>query len=303
MLLLVQARSGSRRGCRSWSSTGCRRRPSSRARAGVWISLGLIRTMITAALARCVLVRDRAPPAAPARLAGIALTSWPIDHVRRPDRAARDVVDDPDALAPRSCCTELRPGSGPRSRSSTMAGSGEQGHRGDQRAADQLAPAEAGLLGTLLERLGDLGGLLRRRARRVPLLGRSPRRPSASWPSGSRRRRSGTAPARGVRPSVEVRARCRTSGPRDDRPSRGMAKYATHEAERRSRAARVNMVDDLALGPVGGLRVDVGDRGTRAARCPGPGSARPPVPGCAPRPPSRRAGSRRDSCRPSLPWP
>ena len=47
----------------------------------------------------------------------------------------------------------------------------EQRHRADQRAADQLAPGEAGLVDALLEGVDDVGLLLRRGVRRVPVLG------------------------------------------------------------------------------------------------------------------------------------
>src|SRR6266516_3473196 len=101
----------------------------------VRISLGLIRTTITAAFARAFWYSTALSSCSGGRLAGIALTSWP---------------------------TTMSDG---------LIGRAVQAHRAEQRAADQFAPAEAGLGRTLLERLGDVGDLLRRGVGVVPLLG------------------------------------------------------------------------------------------------------------------------------------
>ena len=95
------------------------------------MSDGCIRTRITAALAFCVvelgaLVLGRYDRAVRALLReegrGLGVDQLAQLDVRGLDRRARDVVDDADAPAPHGVL-ETVPGSGPRSRSSTMAGS------------------------------------------------------------------------------------------------------------------------------------------------------------------------------------
>ena len=123
------------------------------------------------------------------------------------DRGAGDVADDAHALASRSCGASLSPGSGPRSRSSTIGGQAEQAERAEQGVADQRAAADAGLLDAA-SRIAERSrrGPRREDERRVAVLDDLLVAHQLAWPTGSRRCRCSSSARPRVRPSATLEA-------------------------------------------------------------------------------------------------